>query len=156
MIIESKSKSEFKQCENSTTKKVLLNICDYLNYGLTDSNDFYRNWYVNQVRDYDKLKLEGKIKLGTVFYSTPLSYHIIANLVCVRLPKTEYNLIPFDYEAFKNCCRSLREYIVSNEIKEIHTPVFGSKILEGNWSKIQEILKDIMIGIPDLKMFVYK
>ena len=139
MKIEKLNKSSFKCCENITNKKLLLNICDYLNYWLTDSNDFYRNLYVEPQKDY----YENNHNLGDVFYSYPLSYHIIANLVCVQLPKTTFNLIPFKYKPFKTCCIKVLEYVKNNDIKEIHTPIFGTKILEGKWGDILLIMKDI-------------
>ena len=128
--------SQFKECESNTTPKILLNICDYLRYGITDSNEFYRNYYVDPAKDFNRLQLEGKIKLGSVFYSTPLSYHIIANIVCVELPKTPYNLIPFKLKWFLSGCKRVLNYSIKHEIKEIHTPVFATDILEGDWGKI--------------------
>lgn len=153
MKIEKLSRSIFKQCENSTSKKLLLNICDYLNYGLTDSNDFYKNLYVEPQKDY----YENNHNLGDVFYSTPLSYHIIANMVCVQLPKTTYNIIPFKMKWFKRCCNSVIEYINNNEIKEIHTPIFGTKILEGKWIDILSIMKETFSKSDHLnKLCIYE
>jgi len=132
-------KSQFKSCENTVTKKILINICDYLIYGLTDTNHFYRNWYVDPKRDYES----NDHSLGTVIYSKPLSYHIIANMVCVQLPKTSYNLQPFKLNYFKKCCDNLASYIQENDVKEIHAPVFGTKILEGDWKCILSVMREI-------------
>ena len=156
MKIVKKQKTHFKECENTTTPKILLNICDYVKYGLTDTNEFYRNWYVNPERDYNKLQENSKIKLGDCFFSTPLSYHTIANLVCVKLPKTSYNIIPFKYESFKTSLLIVKEYIDRKEIKEIHTPIFGTKIIEGSWLKIMNIIKYTFDTFDDLIFNVYE
>lgn len=146
--------SQFKECESNTTPKILLNICDYLRYGITDSNEFYRNYYVDPAKDFNKLQLDGKIKMGTVFYSTPLSYHIIANIVCVELPKTTYNLIPFKLKWFLRGCERISKYCIKHNVKEIHTPVFGTDILEGDWSKIYSGMSKIFRGIKTIDNLV--
>lgn len=156
MNIIKKQKSHFKECENTVISKILLNICDYLKYGLTDTNSFYKNLYVNPERDYNRLQSESKIRLGSCFFSSPLSYHIIANLVCVEFPKTTYNLIPFKYKSFKTSLLTVREYIIKKDIKEIHTPIFGTKIIEGDWNRILSIIKDIFGDIEDLSIYVYE
>lgn len=145
-------KSKFRTCEDTTIKKVLLNICDYLIYGLTDTNYFYRNWYIDPKCDF-------KVKdhtLGSVFYSKVLSYHIIANMVCVKMPKTTYNLNPFKLNWFKKCCNSLKEYIIANDIKEIHTPIFGTKILEGDWQSILQVMKETFENTPLERLYIYE
>lgn len=146
------NKSDFKSCENTTIKKILINICDYLIYGLTDTNYFYRNWYTNPKNDYD----QNNHNLGSVFYSKILSYHIIANMVCVELPKTAYNLKPFKMNYFERCCNSLKDFIDSNDIKEIHTPIFGTKILESNWSDILKTMKEVFDNSKLERLYIYE
>lgn len=139
-------------CESTCNKKVLLNICDYAVYGLTDSNQFYRNYYVDQINDYNN----NPHPLGSVIYTKLLSYHILANMSCVVLPKTVYNLNPFKIEYFKKCCDNLINYIKENNIEEIHTPVFGTKILEGDWSEILSVLNDVGNVTNLNKLYIYK
>lgn len=152
MKIVHKKKKEFKDCEFTATKKVLINICDYLIYGLTDSNSFYRNLYVDPPRDYEN----SNHKLGDVIYSHPLSYHTIANIVCVALPKTSYNIIPFRYNSFKTALNRLKGYIKNNDIHEIHTPIFGTKIIEGDWNKIMKIFQEVFDNLNDITLYIYE
>jgi len=156
MQVNTVSRFDFKKCENSTTKKVLLNICDHLKYGITDSNVFYRNRYVNPQRDFTDYQKQGLIKLGFVYYSKILSYHILANIVCAELPKAINNLVPFKYEAFIRGCNNLNSFIEKYEIEEIHTPIFGTKILEGDWKKIVMILRNTLTSNKNLRLCIYE
>lgn len=156
MKIVKKQKTHFKECENTTVKKILFNICDVHVYGLTDSNIFYRNMYTKPQIQYDKLQMDNLLYMGSVFLSYELSYHIIANIVCVELPKTTYNLIPFKYQPFKNALRAVRKEIINQDIKEIHTPIFGTKIIEGDWIKISNIITETFQNIDDLTINIYE
>lgn len=151
------SRNDIKNCHFLPINKILLNICDYINYGLTDTNQFYRNYYSRPKDDYENYKSKLStpyIKSGTVIYSRLFSYFTIANIVCVRFPKTSYNLIPFDYEGFKNALFNVKQYVSEHEIKELHSIVFGTKTIEGNWSKIIDIMNDIFKD-NNLKFVIY-
>lgn len=148
--------THFVDCESTVTPKILLNICDYLRYGQTDTNRLYKKFYVHPERDYDRLQMEGKISLGSCFFSKPLSYHIIANLVCVKFPKTTYNLIPFKYKSFTTSLLAVKDYFIKMNMKEIHTPIFGTKIIEGDWTRILSIIKDVFGELEDLSLYVYE
>lgn len=156
MKIEKKQKTHFKECENTTIPKILLNICDVVSYGRTDSNEFYRNWYTKPQKSFNILNNEGLIKLGYYWFDYELSYHIIANLVCVELPKTTYNIIPFKYKPFRTALYGVKKFIKENQIQEIHTPIFGTKIIEGDWIKILKIIKEVFEDSEDLVINIYE
>lgn len=137
MKITQEKKKFFRDFESVITNKVLLNICDLHGYDRTDSNLFYDHYYKQPKEDFINEKDK---KLGKIFFTNIFSYHIICNMICVELPKTTYNLVPFKYTAFENCCRKLRNYCDNNDIKLILSPVFGSEILEGKWKKITDII----------------
>lgn len=151
MEIVHKLKSTFLECEATTIPKVLLNPCDYLVYGITDSNYFYRNYYADPANDYVKYN---RGHFGTNIYSRVQSYHIIANMICIKLPKSICNMKPFKMKAFTKCCYNLKDFSIKNEIKEIHTPVFGTKILEGNWQEILNIMQQIFNETIE-RMYIY-
>lgn len=136
--------------ESVISKKVLLNICDVHGYNRTDSNLFYNNYYNSPKTDF--LKEKNKY-LGKIFFTDIFTYHVICNMICVQLPKTNYNIVPFKYNAFENCCKKLLNYCNRNEIKLILTPVFGSEVLEGNWKEILTILEKYF---TDFHLVVYK
>lgn len=153
MQIIDKLMGQFKaSCEATSYRKILLNICDYVTYGLTDSNIFYRNYYIDQVNDYKN----NPHPLGSIIYTKLLSYHIMANMSCVVLPKTNYNLQPFKLDYFKKCCNKLIDYINDNEIEELHTPIFGTKLLEGNWNDIMSVLKNVGDKTNITKLYIYR
>lgn len=156
MKIVKKSKTVFKECENTTIKKILLNICDVVSYGRTDSNEFYRNWYTKPQKSFNILNNEGLIKLGYYWFDHELSYHIIANLVCVELPKTTYNIIPFKYKPFRTALHGVKKFIKENDVIEIHTPIFGTKIIEGDWLRILGIIKETFEDIENLSIYIYE
>lgn len=148
-IIQDK-KEFFKESESIIENKILLNICDKNKYGLTDSNEFYKSYYKQPEIDFINKKNK---HLGSVFYSKIFSYHIICNILCVELPKTPYNIVPFKYNIFEICCQKLKNYCDSNNIHFLVTPVFGKNILEGNWKVIMSILSNYF---QDCKLLIYK
>lgn len=149
MKITHEKKKFFRETESVVSKKVLLNVCDLHGYHRTDSNHFYASYYKQPEIDF---KNEKDKHLGKIFFSKIFTYHIMCNMICIRLPKTPYNLVPFRYRAFESCCKKLKHYCDENEIKLILTPVFGREILEGNWKTILSILEKYF---PDFHLVVY-
>lgn len=130
-------KTDYRNFEINPDNKILLNICDSIEYNVTDSNEFWSNYYSKIQKDFNEHK---PFKLGDVHYTKIFSYHIVCNMICVEWPKTFYNIKPFKINYFKKCCKKCSEYMKENNIHLIYTPVLGSKILEGNWKDILSIL----------------
>jgi len=73
-------------------------------------------------------------------------------MLCVNRPKAVDNLQPFQYESFNSCCQKMNLYCKENDIHQIRTIVFGTKILEGEWDRIVRI---IQINCNDLDLHIY-
>ena len=142
-------KEFFKDSESITTPKVLLNVCDPYQYNITDSNIFYSNYYTTP----EKVWKSGNRNMGSISIDKIFSYHIICNMICIDLPKTQWNLVPFKYKYFELCCKKLKEYCDSNDIKLIASPIFGTEVIEGNWKKIISILNS---HFPNFHLLIYK
>lgn len=148
MRIAYDKKEFFMDSEMITTPKILLNVCDPYYY-ITDSNLFYRNYYISPEQVWRK----SDRKMGNVSYDSIFSYHTICNMICVDLPKTQWNLVPFKYNQFAACCNKLKKYCETNNIKLLISPIFGTEVIEGNWKQILSILSD---KFPDFKLVIYK
>lgn len=149
MTIHRYPKTDYPKFEISSDNKILLNICDSYEYNVTDSNEFWSNYYLKIKKDFNEYK---PYKLGNVHYTEIFSYHIVCNMICVEWPKTFYNLKPFKLNYFKKCCHKCYDYMKKNDFKIIYTPVFGSKILEGNWIDILSTMNQIFL---DCEMYIF-
>lgn len=150
MKVAHSKKEFFKDCELITSKKVLLDVCDLYYYGITDSNLFYQNYYTGMDKSFKQINPR---KFGSIGFTDIFSYHQICHMICVDLPKTQYNIVPFHYDAFNICCKHLKEYCDKNEVNTLITPVFGKETIEGDWKEILNILKD---NFPTHKLIIYK
>lgn len=136
-------KSDFLKYECDTTYKICLDICDKFTYDVTDSNLFYNLHYINHRNNFIS---HSTPEYGDVIYTTIFSYQIICHMICVKYPKTYYNIKPFKPHLFKKCCLKCKEYMNENDIHMIYAPLFGTEILEGNWKEILNIMDTIFIN----------
>lgn len=142
--------TDFLKYENTHNSKILLNICNHNTYGITDSNTFYSRFYTKIESDFKK---QNDLKFGHNFYTEIFSYEIICNMICVKWPKTQYNIKPFNLNYFKSCCKQCSDYMLKNNIEDIYTPVFGTEILEGRWN---EILETLNTYFPSKNLFLFR
>ena len=133
--------SNFNKYEFITKPKILLNICDKIEYGVTDTNVFYNRFYNKIEKDFSNNI--STHKYGGISMCKIFTYHIICDMFCVCWPKSVYNIKPFKPLIFKECCLKLCNYMKLNNIQDILSPIFGTEILEGNWKEILTILNDI-------------
>lgn len=141
MQIQHEISTNFKKYEYDTNYKVLLNICNTIDYNVTDSNVFYSRFY-NKIENEFK-ESNYKHKFGDINFCNIFTYHIVCNMFCVEWPKSYYNMIPFKLNYFEKCCLKLNNFIIKNNIKKILSPIFGSEILQGNWKDIINTMNDI-------------
>jgi hypothetical protein len=142
MKIQYIPKHEYKSYECTTYKKICLDICDTTVYGETDSNFFYKLYYINLDDIYNKTSK----KLGLNIYKDIFSYQILCQMICVELPKSYYNIKPFKLKYFEKCCKYCKRFMLDNDINTIYTPIFGTEILEGNWKEILDVMNSIFIN----------
>ena len=133
--------SNFNNYEYDTNSKILLNICNTIEYGVTDTNSFYSRFYNKIEKEFKQHTILHKF--GNISFCPIFTYHIICNMFCVEWPKNTYNITPFKIKYFKNCCLKLNDYIEKNNINTIMSPIFGTEILQGNWKDILALMNDI-------------
>jgi len=141
MKIQYEITSNFNKYEYDINTKILLNICNTTDYGVTDTNVFYARFYNKIEKEFIKHTYNNKF--GNISFCNIFTYHIVCNMFCVDWPKTIYNLTPFKINCFKTCCLKLAEYMSSNKIDYILSPVFGTEILQGDWREIISVMNDI-------------
>lgn len=96
-----------------------------------------------------KTKL-GYVQYVSVFKDSVYGHEIIfANMIAQNSIISRTNFRPLNYEALVKCMVDVRNFIhQSNKEKiEIHCPKFGSGLAGGNWSFINELIKDIWYNI---------
>ena len=153
MKIHYEISTNFSKYEYDTDPKILLNICNTIDYNVTDTNVFYSRFYTKIEKDFKKSNY--KNKFGNIDFCKIFAYHIVCNMFCVEWPKTYYNLIPFKMNYFKKCCLKLKDYIEKNSIKSILSPIFGTEILQGNWKEILLTMNDIFPEDLNYTIFRY-
>ena len=103
-----------------------------------------------------------KARMGYVQYvevmKDPAYNHklIFANMIAQNGTISKTNYRPLNYGALVSCMMSVASYINNSFDKEnnvqIHAPKFGSGLAGGNWSFIEELIKDIWSYNP---VFIY-
>ena len=149
MDIKILSMTDFKNFETSVEYKLLLNICSEYEW-ITDSNMFWDRYYKKPKEDFYKHKEKF---LGNVFYTKIFSYHVIAHMVCVKWPKTWYNIKPFKIKEFDKCCKKLQKYCKENGFNSLYTPIFAKEIFEGNWNEILGVLAK---NFPNKNLYIFR
>ena len=144
--------TNFSKYEYDTNPKILLNICNTIDYNVTDSNIFYSRFYTKIEKEFRKSNY--KNKFGNIDFCKIFSYHIVCNMFCVDWPKSTYNMIPFKLKYFKDCCLKLNNYIKENNIELILSPFFGTEILQGNWKDIITTMENIFP--ENLKYIIFR
>ncbi len=152
MKIRHEISTNFKKYEYDTNPKILLNICNTIDYNVTDTNTFYSRFYTKIEKEFRDPKNPNKF--GNINFCKIFSYHIVCNMFCVEWPKSYYNMIPFKINYFKKCCLKLNDYIIENSIGTILSPIFGTEILQGNWKDILNIMGDIFP--KDLNYIIFR
>lgn len=147
MNVKYLSETDFRSFEASTDKKILLNICSDSEYGVTDSNIFWARYYTKPAKEFRKQRV------GNIFFTNIFSYHLICNMVCVKWPKSFYNMKPFKLNSFNDCCKKCNDFMKKNDFNTIFTPVFGTEILEGNWT---EILQTMNNNFKDMFLYIFR
>jgi len=142
MKLKYANKSEFLSRESVTEEKVMLNICDKYDYGVTDANQFYGLYYTKPEQDFKNTPTSDK-DYGNIFFTEIFSYHKICNMICVQWPKTQYNIRPFKIDHFRKCLLKLKEYMTKNNIKLVYTPVFAKDIFQGDWGGILTTMNSV-------------
>lgn len=133
--------SNFSKYECDTNTKILLNICNTTEYGVTDTNFFYSRFYNKIEKEFKKHTFYNKF--GDITFCPIFTYHIVCNMFCVQWPKNIYNMIPFKIKCFESCCLKLREKLLKDNINTLLSPVFGTEILQGNWKDILATMNEI-------------
>ena len=149
MNVKILSMTDFKNFETSCEYKLLLNICTDTEW-VTDSNMFWDRFYTKPKEDFIKHKNK---KLGDVFYSKIFSYHVICNMVCVKWPKSWYNIKPFKIKTFDICCSKTIKYCKENGFNSIYTPIFAKEIFEGKWNEILGVLEK---NFPNKNLYIFR
>ena len=152
MKIQNEISTNFKKYEYDTNLKILLNICNTIDYNVTDTNVFYSRFYTKIEKEFNESKIDHKF--GNISFCKIFTYHVICNMFCVEWPKSYYNITPFKINYFKKCCLKLNNYIIQNDIKTILSPIFGTEILQGNWKDILKTMNDIFPS--DLQYIIFR
>ena len=98
--------------------------------------------------------------LGKVCYAKIDKNLIIANMIGQQGTICEDNPIPIKYKALINCMAEVAAYIemiqcqTSNPVV-IHAPMFGSKLAQGRWDFILELIREIWLE-NGISVVVYK
>lgn len=142
MKVQFFNRSDFLILESDARNKILIDICDRYQYGVTETNQLYSQYYTKPAKNFRNTPSSLK-KYGDIFFTEITSYQILCHMICVDWPKSITNMMPFKINYFRKCCRKLNEYCKNNNIKLLNCTIFGIDILEGSWTEILQTMNDI-------------
>lgn len=136
-------------------RRVICHICNDIGkwgkgFVLAISNKWkepeiqYRKWH----------KSNNNFILGEIQLVKVSSNTLIANMIAQHGIKSQYNPIPIQYDALRNCLNKLTEYCISNNF-DVHMPMIGSGLAGGDWKIIESIIVDTLCK-NNINVTVYK
>lgn len=80
----------------------------------------------------------------------------VANMIAQRGFKTVLNNIPLDYKALRVCLDKVGQYAVTLKgTPTIHMPRIGCGLAGGEWSRVEEIIRETLITTHNVEVYVY-
>ena len=81
--------------------------------------------------------------LGLVSFAPVAEGAFVANMVAQDGYKTAYNPVPLNYEALKECLKTVNEFCEQSGLR-IVAPVFGCSLGGGNRDKVEQIIREFV------------